>query len=219
MGGDVKRRYDASGRRAQALQNQRRILSAAHDLFVTQGYGQTTIVEVAKAAGLAPETVYSAFRNKPTLLHRTWDAVVGGDEAPVLVHERPEIRAVLAEPRLAKRLHRFAEVNTAIMRRTGPLHRAVQGAAASDHNAAAMLGEIDRQRLEAMGVHARAAAATGELGVSEAECRDVFFATTDGSLWHSLVGLQGWSDQRYAAWLGQLWVSMLASGLGGEDEG
>jgi hypothetical protein len=101
-----------------------------------------------------------------------------------------------------------AAVNTAIMRRTARLRLAVQGAAGTDPAAAALLAEIDRARLEAMGVHARAAAATGQPAVPEEECRDVLFATTDGSLWHTLVERRRWSDQRYAAWLGHLWVTM-----------
>ena len=133
------------------------------------------------------ETVYATFRNKPTLLHRAWDVAVGGDEQDVHVLDRPEMRAVLAEPDLPTRFARFAAVNTAIMRRTARLRLAVQGAAGTDPAAAALLAEIDRARLEAMGVHARAAAATGQLAVPEEECRDVLFATTDGSLWHSLV--------------------------------
>ena len=48
--------------------------------------------------------------------------------------------------------------------------------------AAALLSEIDRQRLEAMAVHAGAAAATGQLTVSEDECRDVLWSTIGGSL-------------------------------------
>ena len=49
------------------------------------------------------------------------------------------------------------------------------------------------------------------LSVSMDECRDVLFATTDGTLWHTLVGRQGWSDERYAAWLGALWAGSLVS--------
>ena len=54
--------------------------------------------------------------------------------------------------------------------------------------------EIDRVLLEAMGVHARAAAATGqlavselavsELAVSEEDCCGVLSARTDGLMWH-----------------------------------
>lgn len=211
MGGAVKRRYDSTRRQEQARENRRRILHAAHDLFIDKGYGQTTITDVAAAAGVAVETVYAAFKNKPTLLHRAWDVAVGGDDQDVRVHERPDLRAVLDEPDLAIRLIKHAVANTGIMRRTARLHLAVRGAAASDPTAAAMLAEIDRQRLEAMAIHARAAATTGQLAVSEEECRDVLWSTSDGSLWHRLVQQRGWSDERYAAWLGRLLVSLLVA--------
>jgi AcrR family transcriptional regulator len=204
----VKRRYDSTRRRQQAGENRRRILAAAHELFADKGYASTTIADVAAAAGVAVETVYATFRNKPTLLHRAWDVAVGGDEQDVHLLDRPEMRAVLGEPDLATRFARFATVNAAIMRRTAGLRLAVQGAA-GDPAAATLLAEIDRARLAAMGVHARAAAATRQLAVPEEECRDVLFATTDGSLWHTFVERRGWSDQRYAAWLGRLWVAML----------
>jgi hypothetical protein len=32
---------------------------------------------------------------------------------------------------------------------------------------------------------------------------------TDGHLWHQLVVERGWSDERYAEWLGRTWVAML----------
>jgi AcrR family transcriptional regulator len=212
MSDGVKRRYDSTRRRQQARENRRQILAAAHELFVDKGYGSTTIAEIARAGGVAVETVYATFRNKPTLLHQAWDIAVGGDEEDVHLHERPEMRAVLAEPDLSARFPRFAVVNTAIMRRTARLRLAIQGAAGTDAAAEALLAEIDRARLEAMGVHARSAEATGQLAVPEQECRDVLFATTDGSLWHNLVARQGWSDERYAAWLGRLWIATLVRG-------
>lgn len=208
----VKRAYDATRRREQARENRLRIVAAAHDLFVEQGYGRTTIAEVAARAGVAVETVYAAFRNKPTLLHRAWDVAVGGDDQDLPLLDRPELRAVFAEPDLPTRLTRFAVVNTAIMRRTARLHLAVGGAAGGEPAAAALLDEIGRVRLEAMAVHASAAAATGQLAVSEDECRDVLWSTTDGTLWHNLVQRRGWSDDHYAGWLGRLWVFLLVGG-------
>jgi hypothetical protein len=157
------------------------------------------------------ETVYAAFRTKLTVLRRAWDLAVGGDEDDVRLLDRPELRAVFAEPDLAARLTRFATVNTAIMRRTARLRLAIQGAAGGDPGAAEFLAEIDQERLAAMGEHARTAEATGQLAVPEDTCRDVLFATTDGSLWLTLVGRRGWSDEAYAAWLAQVWRATLVA--------
>jgi hypothetical protein len=72
-----------------------------------------------------------------------------------------------------------------------------------------MLAEFDEQRLDAAGNYARAAAATGQLAVSEQECRDLLAATLDGALWHRLVAERGWPDDRYARLLGTMWVAAL----------
>jgi hypothetical protein len=32
---------------------------------------------------------------------------------------------------------------------------------------------------------------------------------TDGVLWHQFVVERGWSDDRYADWLGRVWVATL----------
>lgn len=45
--------------------------------------------------------------------------------------------------------------------------------------------------------------------VSEEECRDVLDATMDGMLWQRLVAERGWTDERFASWLGCLWTSQL----------
>ncbi|MFN2594057.1 MAG: TetR/AcrR family transcriptional regulator [Actinomycetota bacterium] len=205
----VKRHYRSARRSQQAGETRRRIIRAAHDLFVAQGYGRTTIAEVARSAGVAVETVYAAYRNKPTLLRQVWYATFRGDEDDIPLLDRPEIRAVLAEPDLATRLRAHAEVITPVLRRMTPLFRALQGAATSEPAAAAMLAEFDERRHGAAEQYARAAAATGQLAVSEEHCRDVLAATMDGALWHRLVAELGWSDDGHAQLLGTIWVATL----------
>jgi AcrR family transcriptional regulator len=205
----VKRQYRSVRRREQAVETRLRIIGAAHDLFVSEGYGRTTIAEVARAAGVAVETVYAAYRNKPTLLRQAWYATFRGDEEDIRLLDRPEIRAVLAEPDLATRFRAHAVALAPVLRRITPLLRALQGAATSEPAAAAMLAEFDERRLDAAVHYARAAAATGQLAVSEEECRDLLAATMDGALWHRLVKESGWSDDRYAAQLGTMWVAVL----------
>lgn len=196
-------------RREQAGETRLRIIGAARDLFISEGYGRTTIAEIAHVAGVAVETVYATYRNKPTLLRQVFYATFRGDEEDVRLLHRPEIRAVLAEPDLATRLRAQAVVYAPVFRRFTPLHRALQGAATSEPAAAAMLAEFDEGRLDAAGHYARAAAATGRLAVDEKECRDILAATLDGALWHRLVTERGWSDKRFARFLGSVWVSAL----------
>ena len=206
----VKRRYQSTRRREQASETRLRIIRAAHDLFISEGYGRTTIAEIARVAGVAVETVYAAFGNKPTLLRQVWYATFRGDEEDVRLLHRPEIRAVLAEPDLATRLRAHAVVMLAVFRRITPLLRALQGAATSEPEAAAMLAEFDERRLDAATHYAQAAVATGQLTVSEEECRDVLAATLDGALWHRLVEEGGWTEDRFAQLLGNIWVATLA---------
>ena len=215
MSETVKRPYDGSRRKEQARATRRAVLQAAHDLFVRQGYARTTVAQVAAEAGVAPETVYAAFKNKPTLLHRVWDVTVGGDDEGVLLHERPEVVALMAEPDLATRLRMHARFTTALARRTGPFMRALEAAAGADDAAAQMLDEVHRQRWEGLGHMARQAAATGQLKVDEETCRQLVWATTDAVLWHRLVEQQGWTDERFAEHLGETWVSWLVSAPAG----
>jgi AcrR family transcriptional regulator len=205
----VKRPYRSTRRREQAGETRLRIIRSAHDLFVSHGYGRTTIAEVASAAGVAVETVYAAFRNKPTLLRQVWYATFRGDEQDIRLLDRPEIRAVLAEPDLATRLRAHAVALTPVFRRITPLLRALQGATTSEPAASAMLAEFDERRMDAAGHYARAAAATGQLGVSEQECSDLLAATMEGALWYRLVEERGWSEERFAQLLGAIWVAAL----------
>lgn len=205
----VKRSYDASGRQARAQETRQRIIDVAHDLFIDRGYGRTTIADIARGADVSVETVYSAFGNKAALLRRVWFVRLRGDEQDVRLLHRPEIQEMLAEPDLVIRLRRQAVVYTAVFRRFVTLHRALEAAAASESSAADMVAEFDAGRLDASTHYAKAAKKTGQLAVSAAECRDIFYTTLDGAVWHRMVHERGWSDQRFAAFLGDLWVSSL----------
>jgi AcrR family transcriptional regulator len=203
----TSRTYSSPRREAQKSETRRAIVRAAHDLFVTSGYRRTTITDIAREAGVSPETVYGTFGNKATLLHRTWDITVGGDDDEVVFHERPQVLAIRNEPDLAMRIRLWATFSTATQRRTSPFMRMVEAAADAEPAAADMLAEIGRQRLAGLTVMAQAAADTGQLAISVDECRDIAWATTDGAMWHRLVEQRGWSDDQFADWLATLWTA------------
>jgi AcrR family transcriptional regulator len=210
MDESVKRRaYDSTYRRARAEAGRADIVRAARDLFLERGYGLTTVPEIAAAAGVSAKTVYASFGTKAALLHKAWDITIGGDDQNIVFHERPEVIAIRAEPDLAKRLMLHAAFSTQTAERIAPFQLMVQSAAGGDPAAAAMLAEMGRQRLAGMTVMAAEVAATGQLAVSEEECRDVLWSMTDGTLWHRLVNERNWPTERFAEWLGRTWVRLL----------
>jgi AcrR family transcriptional regulator len=208
MSRPVKRPYDSTRRQAQAKETRRRIIGAAKELFISQGYGQTTLVQVADEAGVAVETVYAAFRNKRGLLRRVWFFESRGDEEEVTLYERAEMQAILAEPDLLRRIRKHAVFVTAFNHRMVPLVAAVTGAASSEPGAVAMLAEWSDRRLDVATKYAKAAADTGQLAIDADECRDILYATMDGTLYQRLVGERGWSDERYADWLASIWLRL-----------
>lgn len=205
----VKRSYNSTRRRQQAVETQALIVRTARDRFIEHGYGHTTLADIAERASVSVETIYAAFKNKANLLHKAWDITVGGDEQDIVFHERPEILTIRTEPDLAKRLLLQAVFATSTAQRIGPFQLMVQAAAGTDPAAAAMLAEMGRQRLAGIGVMAAEASNTGQLAVTEEECRDVIWSMTDGMLWHRLVNERGWTNDRFASWLGHLWVQLL----------
>src|SRR5690348_10687429 len=83
-----KRTYDSSRRKRQAEQTRAEVLVAAMELFNTRGWAETTLADVAAAAGVAVETIYKGFRSKKQLVRDAMDAAVVGDADPVPFVER-----------------------------------------------------------------------------------------------------------------------------------
>jgi AcrR family transcriptional regulator len=70
-------------RKDRAAATRRRILDSALKAFVERGYSATTMDSVARAAGVAVQTVYFTFRTKGELLQATYEhAVLGPTQTP-----------------------------------------------------------------------------------------------------------------------------------------
>lgn len=109
----VKRRYDASRRRAAADATRERICAAAETLFLRDGYARASIRAVAREAGVAEATVYLVFSTKAALLDATILRATGAEEG------RP-FSAILAAPPVDL-LSRLANAHAAGMSRAARL--------------------------------------------------------------------------------------------------
>jgi AcrR family transcriptional regulator len=115
-------------RAARIADTEERILAAARELFVRDGYAATTLTAVADAARVGHRTVYVRFGTKADLLKRVVDVAVVGDAQLIDLHSRDWYQQALAAPTVAERLDRLADGVAALMARAGDVFAVAQQA-------------------------------------------------------------------------------------------
>jgi AcrR family transcriptional regulator len=118
---DPVKRPIADRRETRIRETERRILAAAHELFVADGWAGTTLRDVAAAADVAERTVYVRFGTKGALLNRVIGAAIAGDADPIPVRDRPWYRTALTAPTLEGRIDAYAAGASALMSRAAPV--------------------------------------------------------------------------------------------------
>ncbi|MEU1199153.1 helix-turn-helix domain-containing protein [Streptomyces sp. NPDC005813] len=125
-------------RAARVAETEEKILRAATDLFVRQGYTATTLAQVAEHAHVGARTVYVRFGTKAALLKRAVDVAFAGDTAPVDVGGRPWSVLSRTAPTAAERIAALVSGARQMMERVGDiLSVALQAAAVEPELAAA----------------------------------------------------------------------------------
>ena len=145
-GATVGRRYRSPLREQQTAATRRAVVDAARELFVANGWAGTGMREVAAAAGVALETVYSHFSSKRGLLRAVADTAVVGDDASEPLAARAEFVA-MGEGRRPARVRAAARLLAAVHARTAAIAKLLRQAAAADEEIAEMLQSTrERQR-------------------------------------------------------------------------
>lgn len=204
------RRYSSAVRTEQADATRRRVVRAASVLFRDEGYGATSVAAVARAAGVSGQTVYNVFGSKAALLKAAYDVAVVGDDDPLPLAERPDVKALYTEPDAAAFLRGYASLGRQVAERVGPLALQISaGAAAGDPDLAVLRDTTDAERLVGTGMVAARVADLGRLapGLGVEAARDAIWTLNSIEVWHLLTGLRGWSGDRYAAWVGDQMVA------------
>jgi AcrR family transcriptional regulator len=162
-----RRRYDARSRQNQALESRARILDVARRLFVEHGYARTSIARIATEAGVSQPTVFAHFRSKVNLLKEAVDTAIAGDTEDRPLRERPVLQRIHQAATFDEVVERLADAFAEVAERSTPIYVVVQGAADSDPQIAALLEELDEQRLAGAGLLASTVA--DRLGVEEVD--------------------------------------------------
>jgi len=203
----TRRRYESPRRERHAAETRAAIVDAARRLFGERGWAGTGMRDVARAAGVAVETVYSNFGSKAEVLLAVIDVAIVGDTLPIPLAERAEF-AELGRGTLAERACAAARLVREIHERTYRIEKALREAAAADGELSKRLTEGDeRRRINVeQGVHLVARRPVGDTE------RDGLWAVLSMEVYQLLVERSGWSASRYEDWLAETIVRVLRPG-------
>lgn len=202
----AQRQYSSPLRRRQAAETRAAVLAAARELFLEQGYGATTVDQVAARAGVSKPTVFTAVGNKQSLLKVVRDVAMAGDDAPVPVAVRPASVEIETEPDLDRAVDLLTAHLAGVSRRYAGIDNVLRGAAESGEPELRELWLTSEQQRLA-GARQWVAALSGKApfapGVDEDTAVDTMWLLMAPDHYHRLVMDRGWDEDRYRAWVGR----------------
>jgi len=207
----------ATLRQAQTALTEQRIVAAATELFLADGYVATTLEAVARRARVAARTVYVRFGTKAALFKRVIDVAVVGDTEPVDVLGRDWMIEAMTAPTLAARIAAGAAAGRRIMERTGALFAVAQQAAAVEPLIAGYWQQGREQTRHAQEVFWTRSADDGLLPAGTDLTWLIDTATVIGAAETYLLvtRMLGWDLDTYQDWVATTWTRLLA-GPGGQ---
>ena len=189
----VKRRYDASSRRAAAEETRERICAAAEELFVRGGYARTSIRAVAAAAGVAEATVYLAFEGKAALL----DAVI----LRAVRDNASEPIAAIAEGPPGEVIPRLAASHAVLMARAAHLIALGEAASLMDADLRPLRERAHRRLRAAFRTVADRLEEAGLLRTGAQQAADAMYALANETTYLRMTEAAGLSTDEYARWM------------------
>ena len=200
------RPYRSKLRDQHARATRRRIVDAGTELFVERGYGPTTIDAIAERAEVSRKTVFTSVGGKAAVLKLAFDWTLAGDDEPVAIADRPEVRKMMQGRDVKVLLNGWIARNAVIAGRVAALHHVLVVAADSDAEAAALLATVEQQRTTgALGIVTRLRALDGlrpDLDVDRATA--IVELLMDPLPYRRLVQQRGWTTDQYTDYLRQI---------------
>ena len=190
-------------RQAQIRQTEDRIIAAATELFLAEGYVATTLEAIARRAQVGARTVYVRFGTKAALFKRVVDVAIVGDTLPIDVLSRDWAQAAVTAPTAAERIAAGAAIGRQIMERTGALFAVAQQAAAVEPLIAGFWQQGREQSRHAQAVFWTRMAEDGLLDprVDLAWVIDTASILGSAETYLVITRMLGWDLDEYENWL------------------
>ena len=199
-----KRVYNTERRAEQARLTRVRIIDAARELLLADGFFAMTVPLLAQRAGVSPQTVYNAIGGKAEVVKAVYDGLLAGDDDPTPMSQRPGFGAVVEALDPAAYARAYAAWCRRIWDRVGPLLGVIL---AHGPGGDAVLEEfvttIDRERRTGNANSLQGLRERGELpeGHCVDELIDVVWTLTSPEVYDRLVRRSSWQSASYEAWL------------------
>jgi AcrR family transcriptional regulator len=187
----VTRRYESSVRAERAGENRGRLVSAAHGLFVRQGWTVTTMTQVAAAAGLARPTVYLHFNTKLELLIACIDASL----SDIPVRDRADYQA-MGQGTTAQRVASAAHWLRCAYERSAAIQRVLDDAAVATPEAGPVQNRMEQRRHDEFANACRLVLGSP---LPPDALVDEVWALGSRAMWFKLAE-RGWSPDDWEAW-------------------
>ena len=193
------------GRRERSRRTRRKIVTAATELFVLNGYGSTSITAIAARADVAVQTVYATFGTKHAVLSAALDRAIAGDDAPVVVNARDWMREVFEAPTATERLTAYAGAVRRINANAGAMFTVVATAASVDADIVELAEATEaRRRLGARSVIDSILTVSAlRSGLDAEQATDLLSLLNSPATFEHLVQRSKWSLDDYQRWLAQ----------------
>lgn len=200
-------------RQERSRATQARIISAAAELFLRDGYAATTMAAIAAGAQVSVQSLYLRFAGKLDILAAALDVAIVGDTQPVPLLDRPwfgRLRGMGDGP-AAVRL--FVRQVASILARSQPLYAVV---VLAGDEARDLLAANKAQRYDGVLAVARVLATKPGFAASLAPqaAADLLYALLSEEQYGLLVGERGWTAAAWRSWTTDMLTRELFPGAG-----
>jgi AcrR family transcriptional regulator len=200
-----KRVYSSETRDIQAAQTKSRILEAAKELFLNEGFDRATIGKLAQVAKVSMPTIYAIFKSKRGILQSLIDEAFPPNQ----------FEALAEEARQEKSPMKYLAISAKMARQIYDAERELMDILRSASVVAPEFKELEQERekrryeRQGEGVKKMMKEKSLAKGLSLAKARDILWVFTGRDMYRMLAVDRGWTSDEYEKWLAHLLATSL----------
>jgi AcrR family transcriptional regulator len=201
----TRRGYSSERRARTAEETRARILDAGHALFGRDGIDRTTIVDIAREAGVGASTVYATLGSKEGILRGLMERALFGigfqSAQAVLAGVSDPVQLIALTSHIARAVYEGESGDLGLLRTSSGFSPALRK----------MEQEFETLRFTMQEPRLRALfdAGLNRKDLSFEEARSILWMYTSRDIYRMLVEVGGWTPDRYQTWLSQTLLDAL----------